>query len=532
MMEKIQRFGGAMYTPVLLFSFAGVAVALSVVLNNESLVGSIAAEGTLWHNIWTIIENGAWTVFNQIELLFVIGLPLGLAKKANGRAALESFVIYLTGTYFISSILEFYGANFGVDFNQAVGGESGLKLIGGIKTLDTGVLGAIVFASIAVWIHNQYFEKKLPDWLGVFQGSTFVYIIGFLIMLPVALLTCLIWPKVQLGISSTQGFLVSSGVFGVGLYAFLERVLIPTGLHHFVYTPFLYGPAVVENGIAKYWMEHLSEYANSTKPLKELFPEGGFSLNGNSKIFASIGISLSFIATAKPERRKKVMTIIIPVALTAMLIGVTEPLDFTFLFIAPPLFIVHAILTGLMAATMYIFGVVGDMNSGLIDMLTRNWLPLGANHWQTYLIQILIGLIFVGIYFVIFRFLIIKFDFETPGREKDTAEEIKLYSKKDYKAKNSKTQTDNKGQAEEDPYSKRAKIFLDAFGGAENIDKVNNCATRLRITVVNESKVAPDKEFLSGGAHGVVRKGNAFQVIVGMDVPQVREHFEQLIDEK
>lgn len=302
MMEKIQRFGGAMYTPVLLFSFAGIAVALSVVFKNPMLVGSIATEGSAWYNVWSIIENGAWTVFNQLELLFIIGLPLGLAKKASGRAAMESFVIYLTGNYFISSILQFYGDTFGVNFAADPGGESGLKLIAGIKTLDTGVLGAIAIASIAVWLHNKFFEKKLPDWLGVFQGSTFVYILGFVVMLPVALLICLVWPKIQLGISSMQGFLVSSGVFGVGLYAFLERVLIPTGLHHFVYTPFLYGPAVVEGGIAKYWMEHLNEFAQSTASLKELFPQGGFSLNGNSKIFASLGISAAFYATAKRSK--------------------------------------------------------------------------------------------------------------------------------------------------------------------------------------------------------------------------------------
>ncbi|MBO1304685.1 PTS transporter subunit EIIC [Enterococcus sp. 669A] len=525
MMEKIQRFGGAMYTPVLLFSFAGIAVALSVVFKNPLLVGSIATEGSAWYNVWSIIENGAWTVFNQLELLFIIGLPLGLAKKASGRAAMESFVIYLTANYFISSILQFYGKTFGVNFAADPGGESGLKLIAGIKTLDTGVLGAIVFASIAVWLHNRYFEKKLPDWLGVFQGSTFVYILGFAVMLPVALLVCLIWPKVQMGISSMQGFLVSSGVFGVGLYAFLERVLIPTGLHHFVYTPFLYGPAVVEGGIAKYWMEHLNEFAQSTSSLKELFPQGGFSLNGNSKIFASLGISAAFYATAKPSKKKQVLSILIPVALTAALIGVTEPLEFTFLFIAPPLFLLHAVLTGIMAATMFSFGVVGDMNSGLIDMLTRNWLPLWPNHWQTYLIQIAIGLAFVAIYFFSFRYLILKFDFATPGREQEDTE-VKLYSKKDYK----EAKKAGNDSAASDPYSERAQVFLEAFGGAENISKVNNCATRLRISVKDETKVADDTAFKSGGAHGVVRKGTAFQVIVGMDVPQVRERFEQLLN--
>ncbi len=187
MMAKIQRFGGAMFTPVLLFTFSGIMVALTVIFKNPMIVGSIANEGTVWNGIWSILEKGAWTVFNQMELLFVIGLPIGLAKKAQARAALESFVLYMTCNYFISGILEFFGSSFGVDYSSEPGGLSGLKLIAGVKTLDTGVIGAIIIAAITVWIHNRYFDKKLPDFLGIFQGSAFVAIIGYFMMIPVAL---------------------------------------------------------------------------------------------------------------------------------------------------------------------------------------------------------------------------------------------------------------------------------------------------------------------------------------------------------
>lgn len=516
MMAKIQRFGGAMFTPVLLFTFSGIMVALTVIFKNPMIVGSIANEGTVWNGIWSILEKGAWTVFNQMELLFVIGLPIGLAKKAQARAALESFVLYMTCNYFISGILEFFGSSFGVDYSSEPGGLSGLKLIAGVKTLDTGVIGAIIIAAITVWIHNRYFDKKLPDFLGIFQGSAFVAIIGYFMMIPVALLICYVWPNVQAGMGSLQTFMVNSGYFGVWLYTFLERLLIPTGLHHFISTPFVYGPAVVEGGLTRYWMEHLNEFAQSTLPMKELYPEGGYALTGMAKIFAPIGIALAFYSTARPEKKKKVIAILIPVTLTAVLAGITEPLEFTFLFVAPPLFIVHAIMAAIMATVMYAFGIVGDLGAGMIEQAAKTWIPLAQNHWETYLLQIGKGIIFIAIYYFLFRILIIKFNFLTPGREVE--EDVKLYSKKEYReSKNS------------DPYVARAQHYLEYLGGKDNIDIMANCATRLRVTVYDEQQVAPDNAFKEAGAHGVVRNGKSLQIIIGLDVPQVKEVLDKLI---
>lgn len=519
MMEKIQRFGGAMFTPVLLFSFAGLMVSIAIVAKNPLLVGSIATEGTTWHSVWSVIENGAWTVFNQMELLFVIGLPIGLAKKANARAAMEAFVVYLTFQYFINSMLTLFQSFFKVDMLADAGNGTGLKLIAGIKTLDTSIVGAILISAIVVYLHNRFFDVKLPDFLGVFQGSSLVVIVGFFAMLPVAFITCIVWPQVQVGIGSMQNFLANAGVIGVWIYTFLERILIPTGLHHFIWTPFILGPAVVENGITKEWVANLPQWSQGTTPLIQLFPAGGFALHGMSKIFGSVGIAGAFYMTAKEENKKRVSAVLIPATLTAVLAGVTEPLEFTFLFISPALFLVHSILAATLSATMYAFGVVGDMGGGLIDLVTKNWIPLLANHGGMILTQIVIGLIFTGIYFIVFKVLIEKFDFKTPGREET---EVKLYTKKDYKAKNAE-------DSKHSEYADRARIFLDALGGAENVTKVNNCATRLRITVADEAKVQDDHVFKAGGAHGVVRKGSAIQVIVGLDVPQVKDQFEILM---
>ena len=518
-MQKIQRFGGAMFTPVLLFSFAGIMVGLSTLFMNQSIFGALAAETSLWYRIWFMIQEGAWMVFRQMPLLFVIGLPIGLAKKQNARCVIEAFVIYVTFNYFLSTILNFWGADFGVNYAAETGGTSGLTTICGIKTLDTGMLGALIIAGVVVWLHNRFFDTELPEWLGIFCGSSFVVILGFFAMIPMAFLFAALWPKVQGAILLLQDFFKSSGVLGVGVYAFCEKGLLPFGLHHFIYAPFTLDSAVVPGGIEAYWPLHLSEFANSTAPLKELFPAGGFELFGNAKVFAPIGITLAFYFTAKKDKRKQVLTLMIPAALTAMLTGITEPIEFTFLFIAPVLFVVHALLCACINMVMFAVGVSGAFGNGLIAWLSLNWIPCWQNHWKTYVLQIMVGLLFSLVWFIVFRFLITKFNFKTPGREEDE-EEAKLYTKKDYREKQAAVGGIPAGG------STLAAQILDYLGGAENILDVTNCATRLRVNVKDASLVHPEKDFKAIGTHGLSANGTAIQVIVGLRVPKVREEFE------
>lgn len=322
MLKHFQRLGGALFAPVLLFPFAGLVVALTIILKNPDFVGELANTNGTFYKMITVIEEGGWTVFRQLPLIFAIGLPIGLAKKAHPRACLAVLATYLTYNYFISAILTFWGPSFGVDFTQNVGGVSGLTTIAGIKTLDTSIVGAIVISGITIYIHNKFFDTKLPDFLGTFQGTTLVSAIAFVVMIPCAYITCLVWSKIQMGISSLQALMVTS------------------------------------------------------------------------------------------------------------------------------------------------------------------------------------------------------------GRE-DEEEETKLYTKADWKAKNGEGKETNSS----DLYSGKAKAFLEAFGGKDNIEQVNNCATRLRISVKDEKKVGPDIQFKAAGAHGVVRNGKAFQVIVGLSVPQVRESFENLMEQ-
>jgi len=526
MLQKIQRFGGAMMTPVLLFAFNGILLALATAFLNEQIVGSIASEGTFWTNIWTVVESGAWVVFDHMELLFLLGLPIGLANKSAGRASLAAFIIYMTWNTFINAILQTW--DFGIDVTN-VEEAIGLKEIGGIATLDTNIIGAILVSAIVVYIHNHYFDVSLPEWLGIFSGTSFVVIIGFIVALPLAFLTVLVWPPVQNVIFQLQDVLAQAGTVGVGIYVFLERILIPTGLHHFVYQPFIFGPAVVEGGLEPFWLANLGEIANASGTLREIFPEGGFALHNVSKMFAPLGIGAAFIATSKSSKRKQTMALVIPTVATAVFAGITEPFEFTFLFLAPQLFLVHSILAGFLGGTLYALGVSGDVGSGLLAAIPKFVIPMFNNHLGAIVAVFGVGLLFSVGYFFIFRFAIVRWDIKTPGREENDEEEAKMYSKEDYKQK--KGHQGESNPKDESKASRKARHFLDGLGGATNISEINNCATRLRISVNNENNVKGDKFFRSGGASGVVQNGRAIQVIVGLDVPQVREEFESIVNQ-
>lgn len=392
MMQKIQKFGGAMFTPVLLFSFAGIIIGIGTLFTTKTIMGGLADPSNLWFKCWNVVLQGGWTVFNQLPLLFVVGLPIGMAKKQNARCCMEAFVLYLTFHYFLSTIISQWGEFFGVDFSAQVGGTSGLTMIANIKTLDMGMIGALLISGLVIYLHNHFFDTELPEWLGTFSGSTFVFMIGFFVMIPVAVLAAFIWPKIQLGMHSFQGFVKGAGALGVWVFIFLERALIPFGLHHILYSPFYYDNVVVPGGLYSYWATKLPEIAASKASLKSLLPEAGFTATGYSKIFGCPGIALAFYATAKPEKRKKVLALLIPITLTAIFCGVTEPIEFTFLFISPVLFVVHALLAATISTTMYLVGIVGIFSGGAIEMASLNWIPLMGNHWVQYLLQFAIGL--------------------------------------------------------------------------------------------------------------------------------------------
>lgn len=535
-MEKLQRFGGAMITPVLLFAFFGSIVGITTFLKQDIIFGALASPDHLFFQITDVIQAGGWTVFNQINLLFAIGLPIGLANKHQGRVAMESFVLYMTFNYFLSAMLGYWGGNFGVDFSQEAGAGTGLAEVTGVKTLDIGMLGALIIAGIVIYLHNNYFDLKLPEWLATFRGSTVVVAIGFFIMIPVAFAFMLIWPQVQVGISGLQNFLANSGTLGVFLFTTLERLLIPTGMHHLLAMPFQHDSVVVNGGILSSWVNQLSDFSTSSESLRSLFPEGGFTMYGLGKLFAPIGISAAFIQTAREEKKQEIIGLMIPVALTAIVAGITEPIEFTFLFIAPQLFAIHALISGAMVTVMYVLGISGFMTGGLIEITSYNFLPLGVSYWQSYLLLLVVGLIFSGIWFIVFRYFILKQDLATPGRE-SLDKKASLISKKEYRELKKKEKESFDEDTTGDPTESRessgelskAEGYLKSLGGKENIESLTNCMTRLRVKVKDPSLVADDETFKKYGAYGLVKKEKQIQVIDGTNVLYTRTDIEELM---
>ncbi|MBG9981505.1 PTS transporter subunit EIIC [Aerococcaceae bacterium DSM 111020] len=542
MMSKIQRFGGAMIIPVMLFAFFGIVVGVTIFFQQEMIFGALAHPDSFFYKIMDVIQSGGWTVFNQLNLLFVIGLPIGLANKQQARASMEAFVIYMVFNYFLATMLGHWGSNFGVEFSMDPGGESGLAMVAGVKTLDMGMIGAIIITLISIWLHNKYFDTKVPEWLSAFRGSTVVIAIGFFLMLPVAFAFMAIWPSVQNGISAVQVFIVNSGNFGVWLYTFLERLLIPTGMHHILNTPFQFDNIVVDGGLLQAWTSQLGEFARSNETLRTLFPEGGFSLYGLTKVFAPIGISYAFYTTAHEDKKKEVAGLMIPVTLTAIAAGVTEPIEFTFLFIAPVLFLVHALIAATFITVVYMLGVSGYFTGGLIEFTSYNFLPLGSTHWRAYLIVLVVGLIFSVIWFVVFRFLIVKMNLKTPGREA-IDEEMHLYSKAEYREKQANQKqmpdqpteampvTENASMKDSDKELTKVEGYLAGLGGKENIKGFTNCVTRLRVDVHDVSKVADEKYFKQHGALGLVKRDNNIQVVDGTNVQFTADEFGELLNE-
>lgn len=524
MKEKLQKFGGAMYTPVSVLTFLGLVVALTSMLRNPVLVGSnLASPDSPWFKFWGVLFQGAWVGFSSMELLFVVGLPIGLVKNEKGKVALASLLIYLIFITMTGSMLSGFGATFGVDYAMDPGGISGLKSIAGVKTLDTGILGAIAIALFAVWLHNRYYTKKLPNFLGTFQGLPFVIVMGFTLLLPICLIVCLIWPHVQSGIGLAQNVILSTGSVGVFMYTFLERFLIPLGLHHFIYQPFIFGNAVVESGITANWLSNLGQFSQSSAPLQTLFPAGIFALNGNTKVFGIIGVAIAFVLTTKPEKRKKALSIILPTAFAAVFTGITEPFEFTFLFVSPQLFLIYCLLGASMATIMGLVGISGDMFGGLINIAAKNWFPMWRYHWPMYLLQIGIGIVFCAIFCGVFYYMIKRFDLKTPGRELET-DSIVFHTKKEY-------QTSHSSSSKTTSFNEYAMRYIQALGGDENIVSVANCATRLRVTVKNSNNIEDDEIFTAIGARGVIRTNDYIQIIIGFDAGNIKTEVESILSD-
>lgn len=517
-----------MFAPAMLFSISGFMVGVSALATTADIVGDLAVYGTPWYVFWTIIQRGSWTVFKRLPLLFAVALPIGLAQKQPARCCFEALVAYFAYCFFLSEIIKLSGDNLGLKYPASLTPASGIAVIDGIKTLDTGIIGPLAVSATVVAIHDRFYDAKVPDWLGTFSGSSLVYLISFFAVFALAAISAAIVPFVYAVTETLRHALVGVGPFGVGVFVFLERALEPMGLHHLLYMPIYYDNLVIHDGIYATWTNLLPILSHSTRPLNELAPWAGFTATGWSKLFGLPAIAAAFYFTAKPERRAGLKAILLPAIVASVVCGVTEPLEFLFMFTYPGLFLLYAVLSSCLAMTMNLFGIVGIFSGGLMEMTAFNFIPLMRMHAGSYLLALGIGLMFSAVFFLVFRGLILAFDLKTPGREDHIASDAalaRLTGKSSAKEGAAQNGTDN--QSSQDHLLAEQVVAL--LGGVSNIVGATNCATRLRVEVADPSVVADNAAFVAAGARGLIVTGKTAQVIIGISVPRIKEHFDRIM---
>ncbi|KJE25886.1 PTS system, N-acetylglucosamine-specific IIBC component [Geobacillus kaustophilus] len=445
MLGFLQRLGKALMLPIAVLPAAGLLLRLGQpdLLN----IPFIAAAGD--------------AVFSNLALIFAIGVAVGFAKDGNGAAALAGAIGYFVLTKGAAAI---------------------------DKDINMSVLGGIISGVVAGLLYNRYHDIKLPDWLGFFGGRRFVPIVTSFVMLVLALVFGYVWPPIQDGINAVGHWIVGAGALGVGIFGFLNRLLIPVGLHHVLnsFVWFVFG-----------------EYNGKTGDLSRFFagdPDAGIFMAGFFPVmmFGLPAAALAMIAAAKKERRKAIAGALFGVALTSFLTGITEPIEFLFMFLSPLLYVVHAVLTGLSlaVATMLDIHHGFTFSAGAIDFFLNYGIAK-----KPYLL-IIQGLVYAVVYFVVFYFLITKLDLKTPGREDEVEGEF----------------TDSGAAQSGVKYEDLAAKYIEALGGKDNLAQIDNCVTRLRLKVKDMAKVN-EAELKRLGAKGVLRLNQTdLQVVVGTDV--------------
>ena len=519
----LQRVGRSFMLPIALLPVAGLLLGIGSSFTNATMLEaygltSIIYPGSILYTILDIMNQCGNAVFNNLALLFAMGVAIGMAKKEKEVAALSGAIAYLVMNTAISAMINAAG---GVEAMA----ENSTTSVLGITTLQMGVFGGIIVGLGVAALHNKFYKIQLPQVLSFFGGTRFVPIVCTAVYLVVGIAMYYIWPVVQSGIALLGNLVINSGYIGTWIYGIIERALIPFGLHHVFYMPFwqtaLGGSALIDGvmvqGAQNIFFAELASKATEVFSVSATrFMSGKFPF----MIFGLVGASLAMYRTAKPEKRKVVGGLLISAALTSMLTGITEPLEFTFLFVAPAMYVVHCIYAGLSYMLMHVFnvGVGMTFSGGLIDLTLFG--VLQGNAKTNWIWIIIVGVVYFFLYYFTFSVMIRKLNLKTPGREDDD-EETKLYTRSDFKAKTG-VGPDGSAPAAGSSDSVSAMI-LQGLGGKKNISDVDCCATRLRITVVDEGKV-DDKMLKASGASGVIHKGNGIQVIYGPQVAVIKSN--------
>ena len=520
----LQRVGRSFMLPIALLPVAGLLLGIGSSFTNETMLAayglnSVIHPGTLIYTILDVMSQTGNAVFNNLALLFAMGVAIGMARKEKEVAALSGAVAYIIMNTAIQAMINAAG---GV---EAMPANSTTTMLG-ITTLQMGVFGGIVVGLGVAALHNKFYKIELPQVLAFFGGTRFVPIVSSIVYLVVGIAMFYIWPVVQNAIAALGALVLASGYAGTFIYGLLERALIPFGLHHVFYMPFwqtaVGGTAIIDGvtvtGAQNIFFAELASKSTTVFSVSATrFMAGKFPF----MMFGLPGAALAMYQCAKPEKKKAAGGLLLSAALTAFLTGITEPLEFTFIFVALPMYAVHCVLAGLSFMLMHILnvGVGMTFSGGLIDLVLFGVMQGNAKtHWVW---VVVVGAVYFVLYYIIFRFMISKFDYKTPGR--DDAEEVKLYTRADVNARNTASSSVPAGN---DPVS---AMIVEGLGGAANLADVDCCATRLRCTV-NDAALVKQDVLKASGASGVICKGNGVQVVYGPKVAVIKAKLEDYLE--
>ena len=530
----LQRIGRSFMLPIALLPVAGLLLGIGGSFSNTTMLETygltrIMGPGTFWNALFTVMSQAGDIVFANLPILFAMGIAIGMAKKEKEVAALAAVISFLVMHAAIGAMI---AVNGGTDALK----EGAGAMVAGIQSLQMGVFGGILVGLGTAWLHNRYYRIELPQVLSFFGGTRFVPIVSALFYVLVGILMYFIWPPVQAAISGVGGFVLRSGYPGTWFYGFMERALIPFGLHHVFYIPFWQtavggtmeiGGKIVE-GAQNIFFAELADPGNTRFSVEATrFMAGKFPL----MIFGLPGAALAMYQAALPEKKKEVSGLLLSAALTSMLTGITEPLEFTFLFTAPLLYGIHCVFAGLAYMLMHMLdvGVGMTFSGGLIDLFLFGILQ--GNKKTGWLWIVVVGVFYFLMYCAVFLVLIRKLDYKTPGREVGAA--AKLYTRSDVEQRKEERKETGPGQTGREKSAgktgTRSGEILKGLGGPDNITDVDCCATRLRCTVKDEKKV--DESVLKAtGASGVIKKGKGVQIIYGPQVSVIKSDLEEYME--
>ncbi|MCI6465709.1 MAG: glucose PTS transporter subunit IIA [Faecalicatena sp.] len=537
----LQRVGRSFMLPIAILPVAGLLLGIGSSFTNETTIAmygleGILGSGTILHGLLLIMNKVGSIVFDNLPLIFAVGVAIGMAKKEKEVSALSAVIAYFVMNTAINAMLVLNGDILKSGEIAADVLEGTIASSCGIQTLQMGVFGGIIVGLGVAALHNRFYKIQLPNALSFFGGTRFVPIISTLVYMFVGIALYFIWPTVQNGIYALGGLVTGSGYAGTLVFGLIKRALIPFGLHHVFYMPF-WQTAVggtmevagqMVQGGQNIFFAQLADSANVAHFSADAtrYFSGEFIF----MIFGLPGAALAMYRCAKPEKKKAAGGLLLSAALACMMTGITEPIEFSFLFVAPALFAVQVVLAGsaYMIAHMLNVAVGLTFSGGLLDFFLFGILQ--GNEKTSWIRIIPIGIIYFFLYYFIFTFLIKKFNFKTPGREDDDTE-TKLYTKADVNArkegKNPDGIKDNSQElSEKDSVS---RTITRGLGGKHNISDVDCCATRLRCTVINADLVN-DALLKSTGASGVVHKGKGVQIIYGPHVTVIKSNLEDYLE--